>query len=157
MAVSKEEIEGLYSRIPFLRPPKSIYQLRNSQVEADKLFDATHNLNRIARDVAGRWRIFGMTRLGGDSIFLAGNAPPSTVVHEGVHFNGVASEPLTYAISRALMARAQLNLGLRHRAVHYEQVPVSPAERDSYLRAMRLDLAPGESQHGELVHYVYRP
>ncbi|MBF6555480.1 MAG: hypothetical protein IVW52_04810 [Acidimicrobiales bacterium] len=157
MALTKEQIEDLYSRLPVLPPPPNIFELAGGDIGAERLYHAVHQLNRVATDRQSRFRVLGMHEMGTDFVLLAGDSPESTVVHEAVHHAGVRSEPATYAITRVLMARARFNLGLRRRPVTYSQVPVAPAERDGLLRSMRLSLAPGEPRHAELIHYVYVP
>ena len=157
MALTREEIESLYSRLPMLPPPPNIFSLQNADIGAERLYHAVHQLNRVATDLQTRYRVLGMHQMGTDFILLAGDSPESTVVHEAVHHAGVRSEPATYAITRVLMARARFNMGLRRRPVSYAQVPVSAAERDGFLRSMRLSAAPGESRNVDLVHLVYQP
>jgi hypothetical protein len=157
MALTKEEIEALYSRVPLLRVPQTIYQLENVEVGADQLYDAAHKLNRATRHSAGGWRIFGFTKIGTDFITLAGNAPPTTPLHEAIHGMGLASEPATYAVTRFAMARARLNLGLFRRPVRYTQVEPTPAEKQAFFDMMHLSVAPGETGQPRLVKMVYTP
>lgn len=159
MAVTRDEIEAVYSRIPYLigaRPPPSVFVLSNAEIGAERLFDMTHSLNVAARRLAEeRVRILGMHEMGSQFVTIAGDAGVSTVVHEAVHYRGVRSEFATRAITRGLLARANLNLGLVRRPVHYSPAPVDAAERDQFLRAMHLDNPSGAPV--ELVHLVYTP
>lgn len=155
MSITKEEVESLYSRVPILRPPPSVFVLQNASVGADYLYDATHKLNAIAREE--RWHILGFHEMGTPFILVAGDAPPLTALHEAVHYNGVRNEQATRAIARALYARSRFNLGLRSRPVSYSAMPVDTSERDSFLRSMRLSTAPGETREVELLHLVYTP
>jgi hypothetical protein len=156
MVLSREEIQDLYSRIPVLTPPPHIFKLENAEIGAERLFHMTHAVNGARRRMnAERLRILGMHQMGTDFVTLSGDSEASTVVHEAVHAMGVRSEPATYAITRGLMARARLNLGLRRRPVSYEEVGVAPSERDAFLTAMHLDNPSGGSV--QLVHLVYVP
>ncbi len=158
MALTKDQIEALYSRVPMLRPPPSVFVLANADMGAQNLYDATHRLNAMARDqVEEKYHILGMTQMGSPSILIAGDAPEMTALHEAVHFNGVRSEPATRAIARVLYARTKYNLGLRSRPVSYNAVPVGGGERDAFLKSMRLSAAPGDAQNVELIHLQYVP
>ena len=157
MALTQDQIESLFTRLPMVRPPENIYELANADVSAQRLYDATHQLTAAVRDAEADYHVLGMHLMGTKWITLAGDAPESTVVHEAVHRMGVRSEPATYAITRGLMARAKFNLGLRMRPVHYTAVPVSDGERSAFLDAMHLSLAPGETRSVDLVHLAYVP
>lgn len=155
MALTREEIQELYARVPFLTPPPNVYVLENAVIDAARLYDATHRLNAVARDQAVQYRIFGMHQMNTDFVLLAGDAPQTTALHEGIHYNGVSSEPLTRAITRAVYARTKLSLGLRRRPVNYQPTPVDAAERSTFLHSMRLD-GPRTSDV-DLIHLVYTP
>ena len=156
MALTREEIQDLYSRIPVLRPPPHIFSLSNAEIGAERLFHMTHAVNGVARQVGEeRLKILGMHKLGDDFVTISGDSGASTVVHEAVHYMGVRSEPATYAITRALMARARLNIGIRRRRVKYEFVPVDQLARDEFLTSMHLSNPTGGQV--ELVHLVYQP
>jgi hypothetical protein len=156
MALTKEQIESLYSRVPLLRPPPSVFILANADVGAQNLYDATHRLNAIARNQAAEeYHILGMHSMGSPSILIAGDAPEMTALHEAVHYQGIRSEPATRVITKALYARSKFNLGLRARPVSYNAVPVDGAERDAFLKSMRLTNPSG--QNVELVHLSYVP
>jgi len=158
MALTKEQIESVYSRIPFLPRPANVFVLENADVGAENLYDSVHRLNAIARqETVEKYHILGMTPIGQGFVLVAGDAPSLTVVHEGVHAAGVRNEQATRLISRALYARAQTNLGLMVKPVRYEAVPVAPAERDGFLRTMHLNVAPGQAGEIELLHLVYTP
>jgi hypothetical protein len=152
VALAKEQIEGLFSRVPVLRPPPSVFILGNADIGAERLYDSVHRFNTTVRE---RWHILGMHERGTPFVLIAGDAPELTAIHEAVHYNGVANERATRIISRALYARSQLNLGLRVRPVTYSVAPVGPAEEASFLRSMRLENPSGGNV--ELVHLVYTP
>ena len=149
MSLTKEEIEGYYSRAPLLSPPPQILLIKNASIGAERLYHATHALN------SERWNILGMHQMGTDSIVIAGNAKESTPIHEAVHYQGVRNEVVTRFITRVLQTRMQFNLGLLRRPVHYEEEPVPPAETAQILHDLHLDNPSGESVH--LVRLVYRP
>ena len=155
MVLSREEIQELYSRIPVLTPPPNIFKLENAEIGAEHLFQITHSLNAAARRLAGeRMRILGMHEMGTNFILLAGDSGASTVVHEAVHHMGVRGEVPTRIITRGLLARANMNLGLRRRPVEYAEAPVSASERDGFLASMHLSNPTGGQV--ELVHLIYR-
>jgi hypothetical protein len=156
MAVTQEQIEDVYSRIPVLRPPPNVFVLRNAEIGAERLFDMTHSLNGAARRLSQeRLRILGMHEMGTSFVTVAGDAGISTVVHEAVHHMGVRNEMATRAITRGLLTRANLNVGLRRRPVHYQPAPVDAVERDQFLTSLHLSNPSG--QPVELVHLVYTP
>lgn len=156
MALTKEQIQDLYSRIPVLTPPPHIFSLSNAEIGAERLFEMTHALNDAGRRMsAERMRILGMHVAGTDWITISGDSGPSTVVHEAVHHMGVRSEVATRAITRGLLARASVNLGFRRRPVSYAPAPVDASERDQFLAAMHLSNPTGGDV--QLVHLVYVP
>jgi len=155
MAVTKEEVEDLYARVPFLRPPPNVWVLRNAVIDAQRLYDATHRLNSVARDQAMNYKIYGMHQMGTEFVLLAGDSPDTTVLHEAIHYNGVSSEPLTRALTRVVSARAKFNLGVRRRPVTYQPAPVDASARSALLDSMRLGNPSGRDV--DLVHLVYTP
>lgn len=156
MAVTQEEIESVYSRIPVLRPPSSVFVLRNAEIGAERLFEMTHSLNVASRQLSHeRLRILGMTPMGSGFVTIAGDAGVQTVVHEAIHNMGVRNEMATRAITRGLMARSNWNLGLLTKPVHYAVAPVDAGERDGFLRAMHLSNPTGGEV--QLIHLVYTP
>ncbi len=158
MALTKAQIEALYSRLPMLRPPPSVFVLANADMGAQNLYDATHRLNAMARDqVEEKYHILGMHQMGSPSILIAGDAPEMTALHEAVHFQGIRSEPATRVITKALYARSKFNLGLRSRPVSYNAVPVEGTERDAFLKSMHLSATPGDARNVELIHLQYAP
>jgi hypothetical protein len=157
MAVTKGQIESLFTRLPMVRPPANIYELANAEIGADRLYNATHRMNAAFRDQPESYHIYGMHQQGANFVTIAGDAPESTVLHESIHAMGIRSEQATYAITRGLMARARFNLGILRRPVRYADVPVSGSEYTAYMAAVGLSSAPGESRQATLVHLVYTP
>ncbi|MGI0068470.1 MAG: hypothetical protein ACREB9_08730, partial [Thermoplasmata archaeon] len=155
VALSKEQIEDLYSRVPVLRPPPSVFVLRNAEIGAEHLYSAVHRLNTVAREEHERLRILGMHEMGTRFVLIAGDAGLETGLHEAVHYNGIRNEAATRVITRALMARANMNLGFRRRPVTYTPAAVDAAERDSFLASMHLS-NPTAGQV-DLIHLVYSP
>ena len=150
---TKEGIEDLYSRVPVVRPPKVIYYLKGAYVEADRLYDATHSYNAALQQAA--YTVYGMQVWDTPYIMVAGNAPPTTPLHEAIHYSGVKNEAMTRRLTAFLMARSNLNLGLRRRQVHYMETPVDPAMRERILHDLHLSNPSGENF--DLVRLEYVP
>lgn len=156
MALTREQIEDLYSRIPALTPPPHIFELANAEIGAERLYQAVHSLNASARRLdQERFGILGMQVAGTPFITVSGDSGESTVVHEAVHYMGVRNETATRVITRGLLARARFNLGVTRRQVRYAEMPVPPSERDSFLTSMHLSNPTGGDV--QLVHLVYNP
>lgn len=156
MALTREEIQDLYSRIPVLAPPPHIYELANAEIGAERLYQAVHSLNATVRRLdQERLRILGMQVYGTQFITVSGDSGASTVVHEAVHWMGIRNEALTRAVTTGLLARARFNVGINRRPVEYAEVPVGDGERDSFLASMHLSNPSG--QPVQLVHLVYTP
>ncbi len=150
MPVTREEIESFYSRVPLLlKPPPTVLVIKNATIGAERLYQAAHTLN------AERWHIFGLHRMGTDTIVVAGDAGASTPVHEAVHFNGVRSEFATRLITRLLQARMNFNLGILRAPVHYHEEPLGPDETARILHDLNLSNPTGGNV--QMVRLVYTP
>ena len=139
--VTKEDVEAYYSRLPLLRPPPEIIVLTNRQIGADTLYDA-HN-----------WTILGMQRQGEHYINVAGNAPLTTYIHEGLHANGIRSEGATRVLTRLAVMKARWSPGIL-RQVHYEAAPVTPKEKQAILD--KLHLSGPDADGTEVIRLVYQ-
>ena len=152
MPLSTADIEDIYSRVPLVRPPRDIYVLKNATVGADRLYEATHHFNAVLRE--GNYKIFGMTRPNSGWFLMAADGRPSTPIHEALHLMGVHSEGMAHRMSSVLEARANMNMGLVRRQVHYSEVPVTPQERQRILSEMNLQ---GDVGNVQMVHLTYAP
>lgn len=132
-----EVIGYYYSRLPFLPIPNSIYITPQDDVRAQNLYYAAHQHSAMLRSQGG-YSIYGMHAPGTDYIFVAGNAPASTSVHEAVHNMGVHSEAATRAITNMLMMRASMNLGLFSRPIQFTEESIPAPQSTNILRNMGL-------------------
>ncbi len=151
MAITREQVEDLYGRMPMLRPPPEIYYLSNADISAARLYEAAHAANLQRLD----YTIRGMYQTGQPYIVVAGNAAPTTWIHEAVHFNGVQSEVETRVLTQLLYRRARWNLGVLRRPVRYSEAPVAPDQVRHVLAELHLD-NPNRG-NVELIHLVYVP
>jgi hypothetical protein len=162
VAVTKDQVEQYYSRLPFLKRPKDILVLKNADVQAERLYAATHQYNAGIRMLAsntpaGRmnYRLYGMYRPGTDYIMVSGDADPTTVIHEAVHFSGVPNEQRTRFLTQLLARRANMSRGILTRPAHYSEARVSPQDAEEILRGLGMSNPSGAPV--ELVHLVYTP
>jgi hypothetical protein len=183
--VTKEEIEKVYSSTLLITPPPNIYYLRNGEIGATDLHAMTqeknydcalleckgcgdnfssgaeavrHAYNRFHYDGEPqhmKYVIYGMHAPQTDFIMLAKNARPETPLHEAVHYSGMHNEARTRLRTAWLYPRASMNAGIIRRQVHYEEVPMTQAEKQAILSEMHLHKSSGANE--DIVHYVYRP
>lgn len=137
MSELSDSIAWYFSRLPFLPIPSGIYVTPNDDVRGMDLYASVHRLRAEQRDQY-KWSIYGMHRPGTDYIFLAGNAPETTAVHEAIHNMGVHSELLTRVLTEVWAARAKHSLGLLQREVKFREIPIPPSQSESVLRGMGL-------------------
>lgn len=162
----KQYAETMYSRVPLFlgrrfQPPEHIYYLYNSDIGAERLYQAAaHDYNAAMRYNAAkggeRWVIYGMHEQSQPYVVVAGNSPSNTLLHEAIHYNGVHNEQTTRLLTAAYYRRAAFNIGLMTQPVNYEIMPVTRMEMDGILAELRLSKPEGP-EAVQLVHLKYHP
>lgn len=112
--ITREEIEKILSKYPFINPPSHIYVL-----DAPILVP---QLKAIAK---------GMYPGKKDIIFLTPQADEETIIHEIIHTYGFG-ELITYPLAKILVRFRNTFPPILKRNIQYEELEINPSELEKY-------------------------